>query len=114
MSNMTSKQSLKSGRIDPYVLTRNFTDLHPPLDPHEASIAADRCYFCYDAPCIQACPTEIDIPLFIRQISTGMPKASAKTIFDQNILGGMCARVLPRPRLFVNRHACAKNPKASP
>ena len=66
-----------------------------PLEPHEVRVAADRCYFCYDAPCLTACPTDIDIPLFIRQISTGRSEAAAKTIFDMNILGGMCARVCP-------------------
>lgn len=73
----------------------NFADAHPPLDKHEALVEADRCYFCYDAPCMTACPTSIDIPKFIRQISTGNLSGSAKTIFDQNILGGMCARVCP-------------------
>ena len=72
-----------------------FDDIHPPLDAHEAQVAADRCYFCHDAPCITACPTEIDIPLFIRQIQTGQPEVAGRTIFDQNILGGMCARVCP-------------------
>src|SRR5690606_19827408 len=65
----------------------------------EARVAADRCYFCHDAPCMTACPTTIDIPLFIRQIATGTPEASAKTIFSQNILGGMCARVCPTEQL---------------
>ena len=73
----------------------NFADLHPPLSQHEAIVEADRCYFCFDAPCIQACPTSIDIPLFIRQIATGNPKGSAETIFRSNILGGMCGRVCP-------------------
>lgn len=76
-------------------LQADFTDLHPPLMQHEAAVAADRCYFCHDAPCVTACPSDIDIPLFIRQISTGTPEAAAKTIFDMNILGGMCARVCP-------------------
>ena len=76
-------------------LAENFSDLHAPLEPHEAAVAADRCYFCHDAPCVAACPSDIDIPLFIRQISTGTPEAAAKTIFDMNILGGMCARVCP-------------------
>ena len=67
----------------------------PPLDAHEARVAADRCYFCHDAPCITACPTSIDIPLFIRQIATGTADAAAKTIWSQNILGGICARGLP-------------------
>lgn len=82
-------------RLEPDALAQNFSDLHAPLQPHEASVAADRCYFCHDAPCVAACPTDIDIPLFIRQISTGTPEAAAKTILDQNILGGMCARVCP-------------------
>ena len=77
----------------------NFTDLHPPLSDHEALVESDRCYFCYDAPCMQACPTSIDIPLFIREIQAGHAKSAAKTIFNQNILGGMCARVCPTETL---------------
>jgi dihydropyrimidine dehydrogenase (NAD+) subunit PreT len=88
-----------AGRLTTDALAENFTDLHEPLADHEAQVAADRCYFCYDAPCMTACPTSIDIPLFIRQIVTGTPKAAAKTIFDQNILGGMCARVCPTETL---------------
>jgi dihydropyrimidine dehydrogenase (NAD+) subunit PreT len=84
----------------------NFSDAHPPLDPHEAMVAADRCYFCYDAPCVTACPTGIDIPKFIRQISTGNLDGSARTIFDQNILGGMCARVCPTETLC--EQACVR------
>ncbi|TVQ55961.1 MAG: NAD(P)-dependent oxidoreductase [Rhodobacteraceae bacterium] len=76
-----------------------FADAHPPMSPHEALVAADRCYFCHDAPCVAACPTAIDIPLFIRQIQAGLPEAAAKTIFDQNIFGGMCARVCPTETL---------------
>ena len=93
-------------RLSPEELTQNFSDLHPPLEPHEAAVAADRCYFCHDAPCVTACPTDIDIPLFIRQISTGTPEAAAKTIFDQNILGGMCARVCPTEDLC--EQACVR------
>ena len=77
----------------------NFADLHPRLTPHEALVESDRCYFCHDAPCMTACPTSINIPMFIRQISTGNPKNAATTIFDQNILGGMCARVCPTETL---------------
>ncbi len=77
----------------------NFADLHPPLDHHEALVESDRCYFCHDAPCMKACPTSIDIPMFIREIQAGHPKSAAKTIFDQNILGGMCARVCPTETL---------------
>ncbi|MYM56743.1 NAD(P)-dependent oxidoreductase [Thalassovita mangrovi] len=88
-----------AGRLPADQLSDNFSDLHPPLDDHEALVAADRCYFCHDAPCATACPTDIDIPLFIRQIATGTPEAAAKTILSQNILGGMCARVCPTETL---------------
>ncbi len=98
---------LKAGRLDAAEYVKNFSDLHPRLDDHEALVASDRCYFCHDAPCMTACPTSIDIPLFIRQISTGNPIGSAKTIFDQNILGGMCARVCPTETLC--EEACVRN-----
>jgi dihydropyrimidine dehydrogenase (NAD+) subunit PreT len=93
-------------RLSAEELAENFTDLHAPLQSHEAAVAADRCYFCHDAPCVTACPTDIDIPLFIRQISTGTPEAAAKTIFDMNILGGMCARVCPTEDLC--EQACVR------
>jgi dihydropyrimidine dehydrogenase (NAD+) subunit PreT len=97
---MTNMQSgITAGRLGADALADNFSDLHPPLDVHEARVAADRCYFCHDAPCMVACPTSIDIPMFIRQIATGTPEAAARTIFDQNILGGMCARVCPTETL---------------
>ncbi len=95
-----------SGRLSSDELTSNFTDLHPPLAPHEAAVAADRCYFCYDAPCVTACPTDIDIPLFIRQIQAGQPQAAGQTILEQNILGGMCARVCPTETLC--EEACVR------
>ncbi len=97
---------ITSARLTQEALAENFGDLHAPLAPHEAAVAADRCYFCYDAPCVTACPTDIDIPLFIRQISTGTSEAAAKTIFDQNILGGMCARVCPTEDLC--EQACVR------
>ena len=105
---MTSPMTpgIAAGRLDTEEIEQNFTDLHAPYEPHEAMVAADRCYFCHDAPCVTACPTEIDIPLFIRQISTGLPEAAAKTIFDQNILGGMCARVCPTEDLC--EQACVR------
>ncbi len=78
---------------------QNFADLHTPLGSHTARIEAERCYFCFDAPCQTACPTDIDIPLFIREISNSNPLGAAKTIFNQNILGGMCARVCPTETL---------------
>ena len=99
MANTVNTKGVVAGRLDAEALADNFSDLHPPLDDHEALVAADRCYFCHDAPCTTACPTSIDIPLFIRQIATGTAEAAAKTIFDQNILGGMCARVCPTETL---------------
>lgn len=95
-----------AGRLPAQEIAANFSDLHPAYDPHEAHVAADRCYFCHDAPCITACPTDIDIPLFIRQIATGQPEAAARTIFEQNILGGMCARVCPTETLC--EEACVR------
>ena len=106
MTNSPFTPGIVPARLDGRVLQENFADLHAPLDAHEALVAADRCYFCHDAPCITACPTTIDIPLFIRQIATGTPDAAAKTIFDQNILGGMCARVCPTETLC--EQACVR------
>lgn len=99
MSQARLSPGVMPGRLTAAELTANFADVAPPLDMHEARIAADRCYFCHDAPCITACPTSIDIPLFIRQIATGTPDAAAMTIFHANILGGMCARVCPTENL---------------
>lgn len=99
MSNSQLTEGIVPGRLDPESYCNNFADHAPPLSAQEARIAADRCYFCHDAPCMEACPTTIDVPLFIRQIATGTPEAAAKTIFEQNILGGMCARVCPTENL---------------
>ncbi len=99
MTQSAFTSGVSAGRLSPEDLDANFSDLHAPLDDHTAAVAADRCYFCHDAPCTTACPTDIDIPLFIREISTGMPEAAAKTIFSQNIMGGMCARVCPTETL---------------
>jgi glutamate synthase (NADPH/NADH) small chain len=95
MSATAYAAGIHSARLNADELGRNFSDIAPKLDDHSARVAADRCYFCHDAPCITACPTDIDIPLFIRQIATGTPDAAAKTILAQNIMGGMCARVCP-------------------
>lgn len=106
MTSALRSDGVSAGRLDSAELEANFSDLHPPFDAHEAVVASDRCYFCFDAPCIAACPTEIDIPLFIRQISTGTPEAAARTIFEKNILGGMCARVCPTETLC--EQACVR------
>ncbi len=94
------------GRLDKASVDANFADLHPPLSRHEASVEAERCYFCFEAPCQKACPTAIDIPLFIRQIAAGNRDGAAKTIFDANIMGGMCARVCPTETLC--EEACVR------
>ncbi|HVZ63710.1 MAG TPA: NAD(P)-dependent oxidoreductase [Lacunisphaera sp.] len=76
-------------------LAARFTDLKPPLRPSEALVEASRCLYCFDAPCIMACPTGIDIPGFIKKIAFGNPAAAARTILTANILGASCARVCP-------------------
>lgn len=109
---MAQVPDIRSQRLSKPQLDVNFNDLHPPLSAHEALVESDRCYFCFDAPCMKACPTSIDIPLFIREIQAGHPKSAAKTIFDQNIFGGMCARVCPTETLCeeacVREHAEGK------
>ena len=86
---------IKTGVLSKEQYATNFADLHPPLSKHEAAVEADRCYFCYDAPCVTACPTAIDVPSFIRKIATGDPKGAAKDILTQNIMGSVCSRVCP-------------------
>ncbi len=100
------KDGIAAGRLPGAQYALNFSDLHPPLDRHEAFVEADRCYFCFDAPCQTACPTSIDIPMFIREILTDNPLGAAETIFEQNILGGMCARVCPTEQLC--EEACVR------
>jgi len=72
-----------------------FPDLHPPFDPQSAVIEANRCLFCFDAPCTAACPTHIDVPRFIKKIASANLRGSALTILDANILGLSCSRVCP-------------------
>ncbi len=91
--------AISAARLPREVIAQNFADLHPPLHPNAARVASERCLFCHDAPCVAACPTGIDIPLFIRQISTGMALNAATTILESNIMGGMCARVCPTETL---------------
>ncbi len=93
------QDGIAAGRINAKTAADNFGDIHPPLGDHEALVASDRCYFCHDAPCVTACPTSIDIPMFIREIATGNTMGAAETIMEQNILGGMCARVCPTETL---------------
>jgi dihydropyrimidine dehydrogenase (NAD+) subunit PreT len=76
-------------------LAARFGDLHPPLDRQAAMPEANRCLFCFDAPCTSACPTHIDVPRFIKKIASGNLSGSARTILDANILGASCARACP-------------------
>ena len=92
---MTDSPDIQAGRLGAEDYQRNFADVHPPLDRKRALVEANRCYFCYDAPCLEACPTGIDIPGFIRKISTDNVKGAAVEILSENIMGGACARVCP-------------------
>ena len=107
MSTDTQQPDVQSHRLDEDEIACNFGDLHPPLSRSEALIAADRCYFCYDAPCTTACPTGIDIPGFIQKIRSDNLPGSAHTILRENIMGGMCARVCPTEVLC--EEACVRN-----
>ena len=75
--------------------TEALAEHFPPLTLQEALVEANRCLYCYDAPCTQACPTHIDVPRFIKKIATGNLRGSARTIFEANLLGATCARVCP-------------------
>src|SRR6202790_425878 len=72
-----------------------FAEIHPPFDPQAALVEANRCLYCFDAPCTAACPTHIDVPRFIKKIAAGNLRGSALTILDANILGLSCSRVCP-------------------
>jgi dihydropyrimidine dehydrogenase (NAD+) subunit PreT len=96
-----------AAKLDEDVYERNFADINPRLSEAGALAEAARCLFCYDAPCIKACPTAIDIPSFIKKIATGNLKGSARTIFEANILGHSCARVCPVEALCEG--ACVLN-----
>src|SRR5579862_1632411 len=76
-------------------IAARFAEIHPPLDPQAALVEANRCLFCFDAPCSVACPTHIDVPRFIKKIATENLRGSAVTILEANILGASCSRVCP-------------------
>ena len=92
---------------DHATLASHFTDLAPPLNARQAHLEASRCLYCYDAPCVNACPSEIDIPSFIRNIHTDNVQGAAQKILSANILGGSCARVCPTEILC--QQACVRN-----
>src|SRR4029077_20672998 len=100
--------AISSNRLTEKHYTANFSDIHPPFKNKEAAlIEANRCIFCYDAPCTKSCPTGIDVPKFIKQITTDNIKGSAHTIFVSNIFGGGCSRVCPVEKLCEG--ACVYN-----
>ena len=87
---------------------QNFTDIHPPFETVDAALVeANRCLYCYDAPCMKSCPTSIDVSKFIKQIATGNLKGSAHTIFSSNIMGAGCSKVCPVEKLCEG--ACVYN-----
>ncbi len=88
---------------------KNFADLHPPLTPNSAVAEANRCLYCYDSPCMKACPTHIDISTFIKKISTGNLLGSAKTILESNWIALTCAKACPVDELCEG--ACVYNEK---
>lgn len=98
---------IKSHRLSKKEIEDNFSDLHAPLSPIEALIEADRCYFCYDAPCTTACPSDIDVPGFIQSIRSDNLTGAAEKILSENIFGGMCARDCPTEELC--QQACVRN-----
>src|SRR5271170_4788933 len=94
-------------------VTERFGDLHPPFENQAAVIEANRCLYCFDAPCTNACPTHIDVPRFIKKIATGNLNGSAETILSANILGLSCSRVCPVEILCEGAcvmHAHSRNP----
>ncbi|EKS66895.1 MULTISPECIES: NAD(P)-dependent oxidoreductase [Caballeronia] len=104
---MKSTGDIASHRLTQEQLACEFADVAPLLDATAAAAAASRCHYCYDAPCVQACPTSIDIPGFIRKIGNGNLKGAAVDILSANPLGGMCARVCPTEILCEG--SCVRN-----
>jgi len=98
---------LHAGRLAPAAYKFNFADSAAPLAPAQALVEADRCYYCFDAPCVTACPTGIDVPSFIARIAQGNLRGAAQTILESNPLGGMCARVCPTEVLCED--ACVRH-----
>jgi dihydropyrimidine dehydrogenase (NAD+) subunit PreT len=98
---------IRCGRLDSDEIRQNFSELHPPLTELQAIQESARCLFCHDAPCVEACPTEIDIPGFIRKIASGNVNGAAKTILSENIMGNTCGNVCPVEELC--EQVCVKN-----
>ena len=98
-SHPDTQPDIRAGRLSASQYADNFADATPRLTHSQALIEAERCLYCYDAPCATACPTSIDVPSFIKRIADGNLRGSARTILDSNPLGGMCARVCPTENL---------------
>lgn len=99
---------IKNNRLSEKQYEENFSDVHPPFETLNAALVeANRCLFCFDAPCTKSCPTSIDVPKFIKQITTGNVKGSAHTILSSNIMGAGCSRVCPVEKLCEG--ACVFN-----
>lgn len=107
MSLPTPSCGIQAGLLAPSDYAHNFRDAHPALTPAQAQIDAERCLYCFDAPCQTACPTGIDVPSFIARIAQGNVRGAAKAILEANPLGGMCARVCPTEVLC--EQACVRN-----
>ncbi|OQW87881.1 MAG: dihydropyrimidine dehydrogenase [Rhodoferax ferrireducens] len=90
---------LRPGRLDAADYAQRFADATPRLTRAQAVLEAERCLYCYDAPCATACPTHIDVPSFIKRIADGNLRGSARVILEANPLGGICARVCPTENL---------------
>ena len=100
--------SILSNRLSPELYEKNFSDIHPPFETKDAALVeANRCLVCYDAPCMKSCPTGIDVPKFIKQITTDNIKGSAHTILVSNIMGAGCSKVCPVEKLCEG--ACVYN-----
>lgn len=104
---MSAPRDVAGKRLPAKQYLDNFADIKPPLNAHQAAVESDRCYFCYDAPCTQVCPTHIDIPSFIYKIRSGNLTGSARDILAENIFGAMCARVCPVEDLCEG--SCVRN-----
>ncbi len=99
---------IRDNRLSEAEYARNFADIHPPYETRDAALVdANRCLFCYDAPCTKSCPTHIDVPKFIKQIATDNVWGSAHTILSANIMGAGCSRVCPVEKLCEG--ACVYN-----
>ena len=86
-------------RLDQAAAAANMAEIEPAYTPQQAKVEADRCLYCFDAPCITACPTCIDVPAFIKKIASDNLTGAGRTILEANVLGSSCARVCPTKEL---------------